>query len=68
MPDVDYGVIRSIRLYNLLALVYSLLCMAEMLMTSVRLPVLHITVYVLLCVTLLVLVPILERSVRKWQT
>ena len=28
-PDVEHGVIRSLRTYNLLALVYCYLCMAE---------------------------------------
>ena len=68
MPDVDYGVIRSLRQYNMLALIYGALCMAEMLFHTIKMPVLSIIVYVLLCVTMLVFMPVLERGVKKWQT
>ena len=68
IPDVDYGVIRSLRLYNLLALIYSFLCMAEMLLTLVNLPVLSVIVYVLMCAAMLVFLPILKRGVKRWQT
>ena len=68
MPDVDYGVIRSLRLYNLLALIYVFLCMGEMLLGTINLPALLIIVYVLMCVNLLAFVPALERGVKKWQT
>ena len=64
IPDVDYGVIRSIRKYNLLALIYAFLCMAEMLLFSVRFPVGSVVVCVLLCITLLIFVPVLERGYR----
>ena len=68
MPDVDCGVIRSLRLYNLLALIYVFLCMGEMLLGTINLPALLISVYVLMCVNLLAFVPALERGVKKWQT
>lgn len=69
IKDVDYGLIRSIRSYNLLALIYALLCVAEMLTETLNLPSVYIvTVYVLQCVVLLVFVPVLERGVKKWTT
>lgn len=68
IPDVDYGVIASIRKYNLLALIYAFLCMAEILFTSIKLPVVSIIIYVLLCITLIVFVPVLEGGVKKWTT
>ena len=69
IKDVDYGLIRSIRSYNLLALIYALLCAAEMQTTSFNVPSVWITaVYVLQCVVLLAFVPVLERGVKKWTT
>ncbi|MBO7549318.1 MAG: hypothetical protein J6T77_05060, partial [Clostridia bacterium] len=61
--------IKSIRSYNLFALIYALLCMLEMLIESFNLPEICIAVvYVLQCVVLLVFVPVLERGVKKWTT
>lgn len=69
IKDVEYGLIKAIRSYNLFALIYALLCMAEMLIESFNLPEICIAVvYVLQCVVLLVFVPVLERGVKKWTT
>lgn len=67
IKDVDYGIIRSLRNYNLLALVYAFLCMVEMILKSAPLsPIWIIAVDVLICVILLIFIPVLERGVRKW--
>lgn len=67
--DIDYGLIRAIRSYNLLALVYALLCMLEMLVKSFNLPAFFaVAVCVLQFAVLLVFLPILERGVKKWTT
>ena len=67
--DIDYGLIRSIRSYNLLALVYALLCMLEMLVRSFNLPAFFaVAVCVLQFAVLLAILPILERGVKKWTT
>ena len=69
IKDVEYGLIKAIRSYNLFALIYALLCMLEMLIESFNLPEIFIAVvYVLQCVVLLVFVPVLERGVKKWTT
>ncbi len=69
IKDVSFGLIRSIRSYNLLSLVYALLCMLEMLVESFNLPAFWIiTVVVLQCAVLLAFVPVLERGVKKWTT
>lgn len=68
IPDIDYGVIRSIRKYNLMALIYAFLCMAELLITNINLPIAYIIVYVLMCIFMIVFVPVLERGVKKWTT
>ena len=69
IKDVDYGLIRSIRSYNLLALVYALLCVVEMIVESMSVSsVIIVVVYVLQGVVLLAFVPVLERGVKKWTT
>jgi len=69
IKDVDYGLIRSIRSYNLLALIYALLCVVEMLTEMFNLPnICVVAVYLLQCVVLLAFVPVLERGVKKWTT
>lgn len=65
--DVDYGLIRSIRSYNLVALIYAFLCMTEMAIKSFNLPsVFPIIICVLQCIVMLALIPVLERGVKKW--
>lgn len=67
IKDVDFGLIRAIRNYNLLALVYAFLCMAEMLVKTINLPaVFFVIVYILQCGVMLAFVPVLERGVKKW--
>lgn len=69
IKDVEYGLIKAIRNYNLLALIYALLCMLEMLIESFNYPTFSIViVYVLQCAVLLSFVPVLERGVKKWTT
>ena len=69
IPDVEYGLIRAIRSYNLLALIYAYLCMAEMIVESTALPtVCSVIVFVLQCAVMLAFVPVLERGVKKWTT
>ena len=69
IDDVSFGLIRSIRSYNLLSLVYALLCMSEGLVECFNLPTVCIViVYILECIVLLVFVPVLERGVKKWTT
>ena len=69
IKDIEYGLIKSIRGYNLIALIYALLCMLEMLVKSFALPdFCIIIVYILQCLVMLAFVPILERGVKKWTT
>lgn len=69
IEDVSSGLIRSIRSYNLLSLVYALLCILEVLVDVFSLPAaVPIIVCVLECAVLLAFVPVLERGVKKWTT
>ncbi len=67
--DIDYGIIRSIRQYNLVALFYAFLCMAEMILNASPFPgILTVIVCILICVVYLVFIPVLELGVKKWTT
>ena len=66
MPDVELGIVGSIRNYNILALVYALLSMAEMTLWISGNPAALWFIYTLLCFVSLALVPVLERGVKKW--
>ena len=69
IEDVSFGLIKAIRTYNLLSLVYAVLCMTEMFVKSFNIPAFAtVIVNVLQCVVLLVFVPVLERGVKKWTT
>ena len=67
--DVDYGIIRSIRKYNLLALIYAFLCMTEMILNAAPFPgIVTVLVCILNCVVYLIFIPVLELGVKKWTT
>ena len=69
IKDVDYGIIRSIRGYNLLALIYAVLCMLEMILTASPYSIIWtVIVDLLICVILLIFIPVLEKGVKKWTT
>ncbi len=69
IKDVDYGIIRSIRKYNLLALFYALLCMLEMIFHAAPFGAVWLIVTdLLICAVLLVFIPVLEIGVKKWTT
>ena len=69
IKDVDYGIIGCIRMYNLLALIYAFLCMAEITLSTFPVSeIITIVLYVLMCIVLLIFVPVLERGVKKWTT
>ena len=65
IEDVSFGLIKSIRSYNLLALVYAALCLSEVLVEGF-VPALIVTV--LECAVLIAFIPVLERGMKKWTT
>lgn len=67
IEDVSFGLIRSIRGYNLLALIYAALCVSEVLVEGLP-EVFTVIVCVLECAVLLAFIPVLERGVKKWTT
>lgn len=66
IPDVDYGVVSCQKGYNLLALLYGILCMLEMAITAYRNEVALIVVCVLECIVSGLLIPVMDKGVQKW--
>ena len=65
-PDVEVGIIRSIRGYNLIALLLALLSTGEIVLLALNLKTLLLILYIAICIVSLAIIPILERGVRKW--
>ena len=67
-PDVDFGVINCLKTYNLLALVFEALCVAEMLSNKSGNEVFVLIIGALSGVVLLAVTPAVERGMKKWTT
>lgn len=59
IPDVDMGIIKSIRGYNLLSLILSVFCMMDMLFVQNENRIMRAIVSLLICIVSLTLIPIL---------
>ena len=67
-PDVDFGVIKCLKAYNILALIFEFLCIIEMIAFSRRSEVLAFIVGIPIGIVLLLIVPTVERGINKWLT
>ena len=67
-PDVENGVIRCLRAYNLLALVFEFLCLAEIVAQSRDHAVITLIIGVLMATVLPMIVISVERGYKKWLT
>lgn len=65
-PDVDYGVIKCLKPYNLLALIYTFLCLAEMIVIGLGNEIGILTVGVLIGAIQIGVVISVERGMKKW--
>ena len=68
IPDVDFGVIRCLRQYNLLALVYECLCMADIVAQSRELEIATLIIGILTGVILPLIIISVDKGVQKWST
>ena len=68
IPDVDYGVVRCLRIYNALAFCLAILTMAELIALANELELLFIVSGIGLCAVSLALVPVMDRGVKAWRT
>ena len=67
-PDVEYGVINCLKPYNALVLLYSLFCIADIIAITRESEIAVIVVSAEIGVTVLLIVPMLARGVKKWTT
>ena len=65
-PDVDFGVVNCMKSYNLLALIYDFLCIAEMIAVSRGIETGICAIGVLMGIILALIVPVAERGMKKW--
>ena len=65
-PDVEFGIIRSIRGYNLIALLLAVLSVVEIVLQLWGKMIPLLILYVAICAVSIAIVPILERGVKKW--
>ena len=65
-PDVDLGIIKCLKLYNLLALIYTFLCMAEMVVIGLNNERGILIVGVLVGAVLIGVIISAERGIKKW--
>lgn len=67
IEDVDFGLIKSLKRYNILALAYAVVCMLEMIVNVAPFnPMFTVIVAELMCLVLLLIIPELEKGVRQW--
>ena len=67
-PDVDFGVINCLKLYNLLALIFEFLCIAEIIACALENGIAAIVTGVLMGIVLIAITPAVERGIKKWTT
>lgn len=65
-PDVEFGIIRSIRGYNLIALLLGVLSVGEITLMLWNKLIPLLILYVAICAVSIAIVPILEKGVKKW--
>lgn len=65
--DVEFGIIRSIRGYNLVVLLLELLSSAEIGLTAFSLEKPLIPVQLLMCVCFVVMIPALKKGGQQWK-
>ena len=67
-PDVDYGVVKCLKLYNLLALFFEFLCLVEITAYGFESEIASLIAGILTGVIMLIMTPIVERGIKKWTT
>lgn len=65
-PDVDLGIIKCLKPYNLFALIYTFLCMAEMVVIGLGSEIGILIVGVLIGAVLIGVIISVERGIKKW--
>ena len=66
IPDVEDGIVRSIRGFNMIAIIMEILTLAEIGLVCFNLSRLVIFVQIILGIIFVIVMPLLNREVRKW--
>ena len=67
-PDVDFGVVKCLRPYNLLVLIYSLSVYVECIALSRDNPVLTLICCIVTGIVSVAMMPLIVRGLKKWRT
>ncbi len=65
-PDVDYGVINCLKAYNLLALIFDFLCIAETVAVSYNNELAVLIIGIITGAVLIAITPTVKRGIMKW--
>lgn len=68
LPGKDTEIIRGLRMYNALALLYAYLCIAEMIMLSRGSYFMNLVLSFIIGIIVILLVPAVLKGVKKWKT
>ena len=68
MPDVDFGVIKCLKLYNLLALIFAFFCIVEISAYAFDNEAAAVSADLVTGVVMLLMTPVVERGLKKWTT
>lgn len=67
-PDVDFGVVKCLRPYNLLVLIYSLAVFGECVGLSRYIPELTLICCIISGIVSAAMMPMIVRGLKKWRT
>ena len=65
-PDVDFGIIKCLKLYNFLAIVFAYFCLAEIAAYGYENEVASMSIDIMTGIVLLLIPPVVERGIKKW--
>lgn len=65
-PDVEYGIIKCLKAYNLLALIYSIICVVEVIAVNRDNGITVLITGILTGIILVCILPSVERGINKW--
>ena len=68
LPADDAGLVKDLKYYNILTLIYSLSCVAQMIVLTAGSEVIALIVGIIVGIVLLLLVPSVGKGVKKWTT
>ena len=68
LPDDEAGLVKALKSYNFLTLIYTLSCVAQMIVLTAGSELAALIVAIIVGIVLLLLVPAVGKGVKKWTT